>query len=197
MVTLKSYAEMTFPNHAVRVDNDAPFYEHTTVGQMTSDEQLKTFRLTLVDSLPGSQVSIATVEATTPSIVPAGGEDRQGVADLPKRRIFATAILAGGLAGVIGGIIIGAFINLASGIILGCFVAVVVGIVSGIAGGGARFAGERAWEQANKPAEDIYLIAAYARDEREATVAANVMEQAGITDVRIVNENGAWHSPNT
>ncbi|MCU1399447.1 MAG: hypothetical protein JWN62_2556 [Acidimicrobiales bacterium] len=55
---------------------------------MTSDEQLKMFRLTLVDSLPARQVAVATVSATTPTVLPHGHEDRQGVVDLPKRRVL-------------------------------------------------------------------------------------------------------------
>ena len=62
--------------------------------------------------------------------------------------------------------------------------------------GGARFAGEKAWDQQNVPDEEIQVVAVFAASEAEALEACKALTAAGATTVRIVNDHGAWHLPN-
>ena len=76
------------------------------------------------------------------------------------------------------------------------FAAILGGIEGAIIFGGARFAGDKAWDQQNSPTEPIEVAAVFATAEAEALEACKALSAAGATTVRIVNDRGAWHLPN-
>lgn len=195
--TLKDYIERTYPERQVEVDADRPLAAHTVVGNAVDGFDISMLKAELVEAIPAATVSVGRVVPTEPTLIPSGGEDKDSVADLPKRRPLTAAAVGGSVVGIAAGVICGITISLAAGVILGVFCGVVAGIVSAIIGGGGRFAGQRAWDQPNAPASDIAVIAVFADTEDEATRAAALLEANGITDVKVVSEQGAWHSPNT
>ena len=197
MTTLKDYIERTYPEHRVDLDVDRPLVAHTVVGNAVDGADLSGLRARLIEAVPEATVSVGRVLPTEPSVLPSGGEDKESVADLPKRRPATAAVVGGVVVGIIVGVICGVTISPAAGVILGVFGGVLAAVVSAIVGGGGRFAGQRAWDQPNVPTSDIAVVAVFAQTEHEANQGAVVLEGNGITDVKIVSEEGAWHSPNT
>jgi hypothetical protein len=198
MTTLVEYAEKNFPNHEMLTpDGDQPLGQHTAIAHIVGDDAARAAAARLRDALPSAQVSLLIVKPTLPSVLPQGGEDKDSVADLPKRRVAASGIVGGVVAGLVIGLIVGFVATWWAGLIVGVFAALLVGAWSAIAGGASRYAGQRAWEQSNAPATPIGLVAAFMDDEAQATRAAAVLEGIGVPEVRIVAADGAWHSPNT
>ena len=197
MTNFSEYIERLYPAHQVDIDQDRPLSEHTVVGNVVGDVDLAHVQAELRTAFPDVPCALAQVQPTAPSLIPSGGEDRDSVVDLPKRRPLAAAAGGGLVVGIVVGLISGFAISLAAGLILGVFSAAVAGIVAGIAGGGARFAGQRAWDQPNAPTEVITLLAAFTATEPDATSAATIIENSGVGDVKILSGTGAWHLPNT
>jgi hypothetical protein len=190
MTTLIEYARTHFPNHLTDSSpTDLTLTDHTTVahvvGLANSEELVARTQAAFSDLRVGS----VRLRPTDPTVAPEGGEDPEGVVDLPHRRVAAAAVV-GAIAtgGAIGGIVGFATERLAVGLIVGVFAAILGGIVAAVAGGGARYGGERAWEQPH---------GAFTTTEEEAVAVARVMETLDPYEVRIVSADGAWHSPNT
>lgn len=198
MTTLRTFVEQTYPNHTVRLDEDPDLVQHSVIGvaEIEEDRGLSP-RQDWAGTLHAPRVACAVVEPTTPTVLPHGGEDPEGVIDLPKKRVAASGIIGGVVAGVVVGVIVAAAVTLAAGVITGLATVLIVGMFAAIAGGGSRYAGERAWRQPNNPTAALLVVAGFARDAEEATYVAEQMEHAGITDVRVVDADGAWHLPNT
>jgi hypothetical protein len=198
MQTLQEYASHNFPHRmVVTPDGDAPFTDHTVVARAFHTRDAIAARDSLRRTDPDTPIAIATVQPNEPTIVPTEPEDKEGVSDLPKRRIAASAFLGAAIVGVIVGALVWIFSTFWAGLITGAFAALLAGVVSAVAGGGSRYAGNRAWEQRNAPSDTVTLIAALADDEAHAIAAARAIEQSGIYDIRIVDANGAWHTPTT
>ena len=159
---------------------------------------MRVLELRAREALVDTSVATAYVEPTGQSVVPTGGEDREAVVDLPRKRIATSAAAAAVGAGLVLGLIVG-FVsgNALIGIILGVFAAALGAIVGGVLGGGGRYGGERAWKDPNAPDETIGLIAALCADEAAATHAAAQLESLGIDNVRVLGDDGGWHLPNT
>ncbi|HEY4330988.1 MAG TPA: hypothetical protein VGM78_00395 [Ilumatobacteraceae bacterium] len=196
MSTLQDYAELIFPNHAVDVDVVHQMTSHTAVAEVFAAHDAVALERSVREAMPGIDLAKARVSPSEPTIMPTSNEDRGGSIDVPRKRLAVSAA-AGVVVGILIGVAAGTALSLGAAVIVGVFAAIIGGLVASIAGGGARFAGERGWEQPNRPAEPIYLVAAFADDEEHATQAAEAMERTGVTEVRIVNEDGAWHNPLT
>ena len=199
MTTLLEYATTHFPNHVTeQTDGDKVLTDHTAVAHVVGSANGIELVRRVQSALPQADVAAVMVRPTDQSVVPDGEEDREGVVDLPFRRIAVSglvgAVVAGAAIGVVVGITADSFVV---GLIVGVFAAILGGAVAAIAGGGARYGGDRAWEQPHAPDRTVAVVAAFADTESDAIAAARVMDQLDPYEVRIVAANGAWHSPNT
>ena len=198
MTTLADYAHQRYPNH--RVDVEAARIDlasHTTVAHVigrTAGERLS-------DSIRGridpNRVATLVIQPTNPTVIKDGGEDKEGIADLPHKRLGAGAAVTGAILGVAVGVITGFAIgDVVAGVLLGIFCAIIGAVIGFMVSGGGRYAGEHAWEQEHHPDEAADLVAALLDDETAAKDVASEMSAFGIEDVRILNREGAWHTPN-
>jgi hypothetical protein len=199
MTTLTEYTISHFPNHVTdQTRGDMTLTSHTVVAHVVGRRDGIELARQVRAVMPGTDIGSVLVRPTEPSVANTGGEDPEGVVDLPRRRVasagIAGAVVIGALVGVVVGLVSGSFWI---GLITGGFAAVLGGVVSAIAGGGARYAGDRAWEQPQAPDRTITVVAAFTTNEEEALGAARVMEMLDPFEVRIVSTDGAWRSPNT
>jgi hypothetical protein len=199
MTTLLEYATTHFPNHVTEDDGgDKPLTDHTAVAHVVGLANGKQLVQRVQQALPSAEVAAVMVRPTEPSVVPQGGEDKEGAVDLPYRRVATSSIVGGAAVGVVVGVVVGLITgSFLAGLIGAGFGAVLGGMIAAIAGGGARLAGERGWEQPHAPDRTVAVVAAFAASEDEAMQAARVMDELGPYEVRIVAADGAWHSPNT
>lgn len=199
MTTLIDYARVHFPNHATDSSaGDLTLTAHTAVahvvGSANSNELIERTRR----AFPEIEVGAVLLRPTEPTVNPTGGEDPEGVIDLPHRRVATAGIVGAAVIGGAVGVIVGLVTeSLVIGLIVGVFAAILGGTVSAIAGGGARYGGERAWEQPHAPDRTVAVVAAFTAIEEHAVAVARVMEAQDPYEVRIVSADGAWHSPNT
>jgi hypothetical protein len=199
MTTLLEYATTHFPNHVTEhTGDDRALTDHTAVAHVVGSANGIELARLVQRELPQAEVAAVMVRPTDPSVVPEGNEDREGVVDLPHRRVAASGVIGAVVAGVAIGVVTGIVADsFWVGLIVGVFAAILGGAVSAIAGGGARYGGDRAWEQPHVPDRTVAVVAAFATTESDAIAAARVMDQLDPYEVRIVASNGAWHSPNT
>ena len=137
------------------------------------------------------------VRPSDPTVVPTLGEDRDGVVDLPTRRIAVDVlgglVVVGLAAGIATWAITGSGatsgIAAAFGALIGAFVGAIVG--------GARFAGQRANWQPRAPGRNITVVAAFLDDDASAASLARSIGPAADYEVRIVDHEGGWRSPGT
>lgn len=199
MTTLTEYTTAHFPNHVIeRTPGDLTLTDHTAVAHVVGSENGLELARRLHLELGADDVATVLVRPTEPTIVGEGGEDPEGIVDLPYRRVAAGGLAGAAVVGIAIGVVTGAiFGSFWVGVILGAFAAVVGGVIAAMATGGARAAGHRAWEQPHAPDRTIAVVAAFTDTERDAVAVARLMEQTAPHDVRIVNADGAWHAPNT
>ena len=83
--------------------------------------------------------------------------------------------------------------------ILSAVAGFLIGSVVGAAIGGlARFGGERAWQDPSSSMQDAVggVLAVHANDEARArTITRKVSSCSGATDIRVLDEEGFWHTP--
>ncbi|MBI5090747.1 MAG: hypothetical protein HZB15_18305 [Actinobacteria bacterium] len=199
MTTLLEYATTQFPNHITDDDGgDKVLTDHTAVAHVVGSANAAELVQRVQRVLPKVEVASVMVRPNDATLVPQGGEDPEGVVDLPYRRVAASSIAGGAVVGAIVGVVVGLITGSPmAGFIAGGFGAVLGGMIAAIAGGGARLAGERGWDQPHAPDHTVAVVAAFATSEDEAMEAARVMDEVGPYEVRIVSSDGAWHSPNT
>lgn len=196
MTTLSDYANQHFPAHLTEGAADVALTSHTAVAHVVGRETGARMEALLVDRLPPGQVAAVTIERNDPTVVNRGGEDQGGIVDLPYRRIAIVSIVGAAVGGGAVGVLVGAVAgSLAVGLVIGAFCAVIGAVVGGMLAGGGRHAGERAWEQPHAPDRTIVVVAALLDTEADATAMARLMEELRPEEVRIVNTDGAWHSP--
>lgn len=196
MTTLVDYAQAHYPNHSMETDGDVTLTSHTAVAHVIGETDTVKMKALMQEQLPGTPVGVVWVKPTPPSVVPNGGEDPEGVADLPRRRLAVAGVSVGAVVGVLVGIVAGLISDSAwTGVIVGVFAAVLGAASGAMISGGGRFGGDRAWQQSNNPTETVGLVAAFLDEERLANNAVQVMETLHPHDVRILSERGAWHSP--
>jgi len=199
MTTLTEYAETHFPNHVTEpTQGDLTLTDHTAVAHVVGAANGKAMARRVQQALPQAGVGAVMVRPTEPTVVAEGGEDPEGVVDLPIRRVALSGVVGAVLAGVVIGVLVGiSRDSLWVGLVVGVFAAILGAVVAFMLSGGSRFGGERAWEQPNVPDRTVAVVAAFAATEREAIAAARVMDELDPYEVRIVTSDGAWHSPNT
>lgn len=171
---------------------------HTTVGQIKGAVTAAEVTNRLQREFPSAHIGLALVLPNDSGVVATEMEDTEGTIDLPRKR---PAIMAGMLALFVG--IVGLFAarqaidDWAGAIIAAVFLAIVAGVIGALLGGAGRYAGDRAWEQGRHGDDVIGLVAVCLDEEAPATRVAATLEGMGLTDVRIVDADGAWHVPNT
>lgn len=199
MTTLTEYTISHFPNHVTdQTRGDMTLTSHTVVAHVVGLNDGIDLAKRVRAVLPGTDVGSVMVRPTDPTVANTGGEDPEGVVDLPKRRVISAGIIGGLVIGAAVGVIVGLVSDsLSTGVITGVFAAILGAVVAAMVGGGGRYGGDRAWEQPQAPDRTITVVAAFTRSEDEALDAARVMEQLDPFEVRIVSADGAWRSPNT
>jgi len=198
MTTLAEYAHQHFPQHPTdSADGRVNLAGHTVVAHVVGRERGMRLHSSIEQLVDPSRVTSLVIEPTHPTVLNAGDEDPEGIFDLPHRRIASGAIVAGVaigiVVGIVGGLIVG---SVAAGLVLGGFAAVIGGVIGGMLSGGGRYAGNRAWEQRHAPDRAVVLVAVLLDDEQEAKRVAHAVSDFEPQDVRILNTDGSWHSPN-
>ena len=202
MASLQEYVAKQFPQHEIDVwepgyPPDLELTEHTVVsyvvGTRAGLDLLNTFRR----SVPNAHLAALEVKPTDATVVSTTGEDRDGVMDLPVRRLVAWIVCGFLVFGLVALALSLVFTD--SGVtagVIGGFTAVVGALVGGIVGG-SRFAGERANSQPRAPGRSITVVAAFLDDDADAASLATSIGPAAGYEVRIVDNKGGWHSPAT
>lgn len=199
MTTLLDYARQHFPRHTTESSEaSVPLSPHTVVAHVVGTRRARLVEEALRRTATDRAVAHVVVRPTDPTVLPTGGEDPDGIVDLPYRR-FATGALGGALLGFVALGIVGLVVTDAwwGAAVLAGFGAVLGGVVAAMLSGMGRHAGDRAWEQPHAPDRTIVVVAAMFDDEHQANVAAAAVEMFQPDDVRIVAADGAWHSPLT
>jgi len=196
MVTLLDYAARRFPNRSVEVDAmRTKLTRHTAVAHLDDEALARTIATRLRHERPGADVGLAVLRPASSATMRDEG-DAEGIVDLPVRRPFTIAVVLGIVLGLCAALV--AFWqtdSTAAAVVAGALVAVIAGVAGMALGGGARLGGERAWQQQRHADEDIWLVAVYAATEADAADVTQRFEQLGARDVRIVDDEGAWHVP--
>jgi hypothetical protein len=197
MMTLAEYARQQFPDLDVSGDGGRELRSHSAVVQVVGRRRTQS----IADALRGrygGDVASVTLHPDHVGVVAKAGEDKEGIASLPARRMAVASLALGLPVGIAVGLIAGfASGDATVGVIAGVFCAVVAGWVAGLLGGGGRFAGQRAWEQVRVPDTTIGLVAVLVDDEARAVAALESVDHREIVDTRVVDDHGTWHSPNT
>ncbi|MCU1360489.1 MAG: hypothetical protein JWN99_1778 [Ilumatobacteraceae bacterium] len=199
MTTLIDYARVHFPNHAIDASpTNLTLTEHAAVAHVLGAANSEELVARTHEAFPDLPVGVVLLRPTDQTIAREGGEDPDGVVDLPHRRVATAGVAGAAVAGGVVGVIVGtATQSVIVGVIVGVFAAILGGTVAATAGGGSRYGGERAWEQPHAPDRTIAVVAAFTENEHEAVAVARAMEALDPYEVRIVSSDGAWHSPNT
>ncbi len=201
MATLADYAHHHFPEHPTHsADGSSELHGRTAVAHVIGRDRASALEAGLrrhLASAGADEVAVVelVIEPTEPTVVNTGGEDTEGIVDLPHRRVLSAAIVGALSLGLGVGILAWLIHSATAGLILGAFAATLGGVVGASVFGGARYGGERAWEQPHAPDQQIVLVAASFPDEHGATDAARLMANYSPQAVRILDEHGAWHSP--
>jgi hypothetical protein len=197
MKSLQEYAQINYPNHRLTTaDGDVELAAYTVVAEVLGSTNVPGVTDELRKAMPDARVAVVRISLTEPTVVAQGGEDPEGVVDLPKRRIAVSAIAAGAVVGLVVGVIVWLTTSFIQGLITAVFSSAVAAVIGAMLGGGARFAGDRAWAQRNAPDKTVNLVAVLTGEEPEALRAVQAIERRGIYDIRIVGVDGAWRSPN-
>jgi hypothetical protein len=197
MTSLQEYAQINYANHLVTTpDGDVELSANTVVAEVLGTTDVPGVTREVRKSMPDARVTVVRISRTDPTVVARGGEDPEGVIDLPKRRIAVSALVAGAAVGLVVGAIVWLATSFVPAFITAVFSGAVAAVIGAMLGGGARFAGDRAWAQKNAPDKTVSLIAVLTSEESDALRAVQAIERRGIYDIRIVNGDGAWRSPN-
>lgn len=199
MATLTDYARQHFPRHETESpDGPVPLSSHATVAHVVGSRRARLVEQALRRTTDTARVVRVTVRPTDPTVVATGGEDPEGIVDLPYRRTAVGAV-GGALVGAAAIGLIGRLVSdsWTTAFVVAAFAAVLGAVVGAMLTGGGRHAGNRAWEQRHAPDRTIVVLAAMFDDEHTANVAAAAVSMFEPDDVRIVDSEGAWHSPNT
>ncbi len=202
MASLQDYVTRQFPQHDIdvlepRTGTDLELTDNTVVsfvvGNRAGLDLLSTYRR----SAPNAKVAAVEVRPSDRSVVPSADEDRDGVIDLPAKRVAAYMLIGLVIFGVIATVVAWTIVDSGmTALIYGCFAALIGAIVGAIVGG-SRFAGERATSQPRVPGRSITVVAAFLDDDAAATSLAQSVGPAADYEVRIVDHSGGWRSPST
>jgi hypothetical protein len=202
MASLQDYVAQQFPQHEIDVleaptENDLELTDNTVVSYVVGSRAGLDLLNTVHRSAPQARVAAVEVRPSDPTVVPTVGEDRDGVVDLPTRRIAIDVVVGLVVVGLAAGIATWAISGSGpSAGIAGAFGAL-IGALAGAIVGGARFAGQRANSQPRAPGRNITVVAAFLDDDASAASLARSIGPAADYEVRIVDHEGGWRSPGT
>jgi hypothetical protein len=195
--TLEDFVRNEYPNHELEASGGRALSPFTAVAEFRTSTLQPGTMSQLRERFDPERVSVIVAKPPATTVVRRGSEDSNSMADVPKRRPLVGAIAVAAVVLVIAAIV-ALILDASPAIVVICaiFAAILGAIEGAIIFGGARFAGEKAWDQQNVPDEEIQVAAVYATAEPEALEACKSFAAAGATSVRIVNDHGAWHLPN-
>jgi hypothetical protein len=201
MTSLQDYVASQFPNHEIDLwdaasSPDLELSDHTVVSQVVGTRDgldlLNVFRR----RAPNARVAALAVRPSSAmTVVPTDDEDRDGVVDLPFRRVVTSVIVGAIVLGVaLALIMLIAHQSVASAAIVAGFGAMIGAAVGAIIGG-SRLAGQRANFQPQAPGRTITVVAAFLDDDASASSLAQSVGPVADYEVRIVDHSGGWRSP--
>jgi hypothetical protein len=201
-LTLFDYARTQFPDNHLdawpeRQSGSQELRRSTLVAHIVgADATTETFRA-LHDGAGDVPVAAVIVRPVEPTVIPQGDEASESVFDLPNRRVLAS-VATGVAAGIALGMTFALWFDLGLVGVLALLVFTTgAGAALGfITGGGSRHASNKADSQPHAPGTDIGVVAAFTDDEHIAAELAQLLYSKDQFDVRIVAEDGGWHSPN-
>jgi hypothetical protein len=201
--TLLEYAQTQFPGHETSVWEESGsglvLTDHTLVVHVVGVKDAAAVIGAAQQQVGGEHVAAIVVRRLQPSVLPKAEEDRDGLYDLPDRRLVAATAI-GAMLGLGMGFLAGALVGDSAwvALIAAAFFGVVGGTLGFVVGGGARHASNRAVSQPQVPGRDVAIVAAFLHDEAAAVgLAHTIADLQQQYDVRIVSADGAWHTPNT
>lgn len=195
--TLDDYAAEVFPNH--EVDGGSRFVlDHDAIVAHFSDiVRAREVQGEIRAHYPGVEADVVSVHGSARTLTPTRDEDKQGITDLPNRRLGAASAIAAVVAFVVVLVVVLAFANVAAAVISAVFAACLGAWVGFLVGGGARHAGEHAWEQpADVGRRTMGLVAVHARNAQESIEITTLLDDYRPDTVRIVN-NAGWRNPSS
>lgn len=200
---LTGYVSDLLPDHDVlemRVAHRS--LSHCTVVARFDDvEDASRAATTMLEEAPEQDVELVAIVPPDPD--PAVGHGvsvtSESTAGVSSGRVVSWGV-ATGIVGAVIGFVVGR--GLDEGLIVGILSAgagFLIGSVVGAAIGGlARFGGERAWQDPSSTMQDAVggVLAIHANDEvRARTITRKVSSCSGATDIRVLDEDGYWHTP--
>lgn len=199
VTTLENYAAHRFPEHRIEVRTPSvSLTDYTVVAQINDADAAPGVVDRLQVELRSAQIGLAFVLPNESPVVATEKEDSEGPIDLSWKRVVTVALILAVVVGAAGLFITRAVIGDWTGaIIAAVFLAIVGAVVGALLGGAGRYAGDRAWQQQRQGDNAFALVAVCLNDEATATSAATTLEGLGLTDVRIVGQDGAWHLAST
>ena len=200
---LTGYVSDLLPDHDVlemRVAHRS--LSHCTVVARFDDvEDASRAATAMLEEAPEEDVELVAIVPPEPD--PAVGRGEPVTSESPSG-VSSRRVVSWGVALGIVGAVVGFFVGLAldEGAIVGILSAgagFLIGSVVGAAVGGlARFGGERAWQEPSSSLQDAVggVLAVHANDEARArTITRKVSSCSGATDIRVLDEDGYWHTP--
>jgi hypothetical protein len=200
MTSLQEYVARQFPNHEIDLwdaasSRDLELSDHTVVSQVVGTRDgldlLNTFRR----RAPHARVAALAVRPPAATVVQSDREDRDGVVDLPPRRIVTSVFLG---AVVVGAVFTTVMLAMnesgATTAVAGGFAAL-VGAAIGAIVGASRLASQRANSQPQSPGSTITVVAAFLDDDASASTLAQSVGPVADYEIRIVDHNGGWRGP--
>ena len=173
----------------------------TVVARFDDVEDASRAATAMLEEAPEQDVELVAIVPPDPD--PAVGHGvsvtSESTAGVSSGRVSSWGV-ALGVVGAVIGFFVGS--SLDEGLIVGILSAVagfLIGSVVGAAIGGlARFGGERAWQDPSSSMQDAVggVLAVHANDEARArTITRKVSSCSGATDIRVLDEEGFWHTP--
>jgi hypothetical protein len=200
---LTGYVSDLLPDHDVlemRVAHRS--LSHCTVVVRFDDvEDASRAATAMLEEAPEQDVELVAIVAPDPDPAVGQGESltSESTAGVSSGRVVSWGVAAG-IVGAVIGFVVGR--GLDEGLIVGILSAgagFLIGSVVGAAIGGlARFGGERAWQEPSSSMQDAVggVLAVHADDEARArTITRKVSGCSGATDIRVLDEDGFWHTP--
>jgi hypothetical protein len=195
--TLGELLRLEYPNHRLDGDVDRLLSRFSAVGEFTSTQPPAGSASAVRETFGADAVARVVAIPPGSGVVRTDPEDTNSVTEVPRRRILVGA-LAVAIVAFVAVVVITAIVGAhpAVTIVSASFAAVLGAIEGAIIFGGARFAGDRAWDQENLPNHTIVVVAILGASEHDALEGCRALTRLGATKVRVVDDAGRWRLPN-
>lgn len=195
--TLEQYAEEVFPHHRIRGGSEFGLADEAIVAHFHDLTDALDARREVMMAYAGVGLDLVEVDVGERTVRATPDEDRDGIIDLPTRRLGAGAAVVGVISGVAVLVVLLVVSSVWAAVICAGFAAALGAWVGFLVSGGARHAGDHAWEQhADVGGRTMALLGAHPRSHQEAVEITSVFDDHRPETVRIVGEAG-WHAPSS